>query len=105
MKRINLSFISILILMLVFATVMSSVFINFDNKSISTKHTKHIEDSLTSVIALCYALEGKYPDDIYYIQNNYGFQIDEERYIYHYEKFAANIMPDIRVFVKPNGGK
>jgi hypothetical protein len=45
----------------------------------------------------CYALEGQYPPDIAYLQEQYGLQIDMDRYMVHYEVFAENIMPDITV--------
>jgi len=105
MKKISLPKVSIIVILIVFSIVIGSIFISFDQKSVSKRQTKYIEKSIISAIALCYALEGKYPDDIYYMRDNYGIQLDEQRYIYHYEKFASNIMPSLRVFVKPTGGK
>ncbi len=45
----------------------------------------------------CYATEGRYPQDYNYLRQRYGVQVDEEKYIVHYEIFAENIMPDITV--------
>ncbi len=45
----------------------------------------------------CYATEGRYPQDYDYLRRYYGVQVDEEKYIVHYEIFAENIMPDITV--------
>ena len=42
-------------------------------------------------------LEGSYPETYGYLRDNYGLQIDEDRFIVHYEIFASNIMPDITV--------
>jgi hypothetical protein len=44
----------------------------------------------------CYALEGEYPPDIDYLREHYGLRV-EESFVYHYEGFASNIMPDITV--------
>ena len=32
-----------------------------------------------------------------YLEENYGIQIDRERYYVFYEGFASNVMPDITV--------
>lgn len=45
----------------------------------------------------CYAIEGRYPPSIEYLEENYGIQIDRERYHVFYSGFASNIMPEITV--------
>ncbi len=45
----------------------------------------------------CYASEGSYPPDLEYLEANYGLLLSRERYLYYYEVFAANVLPDIRV--------
>ena len=45
----------------------------------------------------CYAIEGRYPPSVQYLEDNYGIQIDEERYHVFYSAFASNLMPDITV--------
>ncbi len=49
----------------------------------------------------CYAVEGVYPPDIEYLQENYGLRINTDAYIVAYEAFAENQMPNIKV-VKRN---
>ena len=44
--------------------------------------------------------EGCYPPDVAYMQQYYGVQIDESRYLVHYRVFAENLMPEITVTVK-----
>ncbi len=59
------------------------------------------EETLRSAIARavvqCYAIEGRYPPSVEYLEENYGIQIDRERYYVFYEGFASNVMPDITV--------
>lgn len=100
MKRINLSLISLIVSVLIIAAVAAVVFLNFDESRQKQRQTDLTENSVMRTVAQCYALEGKYPDNLEYLQQNYGLQLDNERYIYHYEKFASNILPDIRVFEK-----
>lgn len=48
----------------------------------------------------CYALEGVYPPSYDYLKENYGIQIDEEKYTVFYDIFASNMMPDVTVIEK-----
>ena len=58
---------------------------------------QQLEDAVRRSAVACYAAEGIYPDDIAYLQEHYGIQIDEERYTVVYKVFASNLMPDITV--------
>lgn len=48
----------------------------------------------------CYAIEGRYPSSVEYLVDNYGIQIDGEKYVVFYEGFASNLMPDITVSLR-----
>ena len=48
-----------------------------------------------SLIHICF-----YPPSLDYLADNYGVVVDREHYIVHYDVFASNIMPDIRVVPK-----
>ncbi len=56
-----------------------------------------LEESVRRAVVSCYALEGSYPQDISYLEENYGLRIDESKYAVKYNVFASNIMPDIVV--------
>jgi hypothetical protein len=56
-----------------------------------------LTDALKRATVQCYAIEGMYPPDIQYLEDNYGISYDHKRFIVHYEVFAANILPDIIV--------
>ena len=58
---------------------------------------EQLEEAVRRSAVACYAAEGIYPDDIAYLQEHYGIQIDEERYTVVYKVFASNLMPDITV--------
>jgi len=60
-----------------------------------------LEDGIRRAAVSCYAIEGRYPDTIAYLEENYGVYVDEEEYAVFYEVFAANIMPDVTVIEKP----
>lgn len=84
---------------ILFAAVLLMMLYGFQSaaQSSEAERLRITEDNLRRSVVSCYALEGRYPPDIDYLQQEYGLQIDEEKYIIHYEIFAENIMPDITV--------
>lgn len=56
-----------------------------------------LQKAVTRASVQCYAIEGRYPPSVQYLVDNYGIQIDEERYAVFYSGFASNVMPDITV--------
>lgn len=48
----------------------------------------------------CYSIEGIYPPNVKYIEDNYNFTYDKTKYYIHYDAFASNIMPTIEVYEK-----
>ncbi|HBR07751.1 MAG TPA: hypothetical protein DD735_02505 [Clostridiales bacterium] len=56
-----------------------------------------LADSIRRAAVSCYAIEGRYPDTLAYLTDNYGVYVDETEYAVFYEVFASNIMPDVTV--------
>jgi len=56
-----------------------------------------LEDSIRRAVVICYAVEGRYPSSIEYIEEHYGIHIDRTKYVVHYDVFASNLLPDITV--------
>ncbi len=67
------------------------------------EHKRQLEDSLRLAAVSCFASEGFYPPDLAYLEDNYGIQIDHDRYTVFYEVFAVNLMPDITVLEVDQG--
>ena len=42
-------------------------------------------------------MEGRYPESIQYLIDNYGIQVDFDKYAVSYEIFAENIKPRVKV--------
>ena len=84
---------------LLFAVIMLLMLYGFQDaaQSSQAEGLRMAEDNLRRAVVSCYALEGRYPPDVKYLQEQYGLQLNEEKYIVHYELFAENIMPDITV--------
>lgn len=59
-----------------------------------------LKDAIYRSSVQCYAIEGYYPPNIEYLENNYGIVVDHNKYVINYSVFASNIMPEIEVFLK-----
>ncbi|HCD42476.1 MAG TPA: hypothetical protein DEQ64_01820 [Lachnoclostridium sp.] len=62
-----------------------------------TKGAETLRDAIRRASVQCYAIEGRYPPNVEYLEENYGIQIDRNRYDIFYSGFASNFMPDITV--------
>ena len=85
--------------LLLFIIVLLMMLYGFQNtaESSAQEQLRLTEESLRRAVVSCYALVGRYPADIDYLKEYYGLQLNEKKYIVHYEIFAENIMPDITV--------
>lgn len=97
LNQIN-TFFTTLFLVLVLLIAVPSI-INYDEKS-DELNVETIQDTVIKYIIQCYASEGSYPKDLYYLEENYGLILDEEKYTYVYEVFASNVMPEVKVYIK-----
>ncbi|MCH5252594.1 MAG: hypothetical protein J1F22_06440 [Lachnospiraceae bacterium] len=98
-RKISFSYIKILIL---FAVLAVAVF--FLCKGVQrmeagqqAESLKQLDSSIRKATMTCYATEGVYPPTIQYLKENYGIQIDEDRFTVFYEIYGDNMMPDITV--------
>lgn len=57
-----------------------------------------IEQAAKKAAIECYAIEGVYPADLSYLEDNYYLNIDHNNYYVIYDSIASNFMPDIQVF-------
>lgn len=58
---------------------------------------KTLQAAVNRACVQCYAIEGRYPPSVEYLEEHYGIRIDEKRYAVFYNGFASNIMPEITV--------
>jgi hypothetical protein len=107
MKRLSLSFVSILVSLAIIAII--AVFVVVSTRGFGGQYEgrklSQVRDTVLSYIAQCYALEGAYPPDLKYLEDNYGLIMDTGRYIYHYDMFASNIFPDVKVLIISKAGE
>ena len=59
-----------------------------------------LEEALMRVAVHSYAVNGYFPESLAYIEEHFAVYIDRSRFVVHYNIFAANMLPDIRVFLR-----
>lgn len=57
---------------------------------------KAIQNGITE----CYALEGFYPENLEYLEENYGISYNKDRFFVGYQPRGQNLMPDVTIIVK-----
>ena len=56
---------------------------------------------LTALSNARYDIRHGYPPDLAYLVDNYGVQVDTQRFTVVYQLHASNLMPDITVLDRP----
>ena len=92
MKKNIFAPVFIIIILLFFMSGLSNL-----DRDHSAQNKQQLENALWRCAVACYAAEGMYPPDLKYLEDNYGVQINKERYTVKYEYIASNLMPDITV--------
>ena len=59
-----------------------------------------IRETVEAGARQCYVVEGVYPPDLDYLENNYGLKINREDFYVTYDTFASNLPPDVIVTPK-----
>lgn len=59
-----------------------------------------LRQSARKAVVQCYSIEGEYPQDVEYLEENYGLEYNHEKYFIDYDLFASNVMPNVDVFEK-----
>jgi len=94
----NFKFISVIIIIVLIAYMYIAV----DNAQRKSDEESYniLSDAIIRSAVQCYAIEGFYPPDIEYLENNYGLLVDHNKYFVSYSVFASNIIPEVQVFLK-----
>ena len=88
-----------LLSIILFAAILGLFLWGLGSAEVNSKaeQKRVLEESIRRAVVSCYALEGDYPQNLKYIEDNYGVKIDKSKFEVHYSIFAANIMPQITV--------
>ena len=79
-------------LVVVFAVAV----LNFSGRT-GAREEDTLRKAVTRASVQCYAIEGRYPPSVEYLEENYGVQINRKKYNVFYDGFASNVMPEITI--------
>lgn len=98
MKNARRYMLSILSFVLVFILLFMAV----QNTASSSKKSQKssLEKAVYRGILECYALEGKYPESLKYLVNEYNILYNTDEYAIEYEVIASNILPVVTIIEK-----
>ena len=66
----------------------------------SAEQTEALELAISRGIAHCYATEGRYPESLEYLLEEYGISYDADKYFVDYQVLGQNIFPDVTIIEK-----
>lgn len=70
------------------------------NRDLSEQAAAALRQTVIDAAVQCYAVEGKYPESLDVLEQEYGVQINHARFIVTYDVFASNQLPDVTVLEK-----
>ncbi len=90
----------IILTVIIFAVVAGLLYGQIKNMSgeVGQSDKDMLKDALENAVVTCYAIEGRYPESLEYIEEHYGVKIDREKYFVDYEKNLINMKPQISVY-------
>jgi hypothetical protein len=71
--------------------------LNVLNARSDTELTSSLKSTVLRTLLTCYAVEGRYPSEVSYLQQYYGLTYDSDRYIVSLHAFAENLLPVVDV--------
>ena len=89
---------SLLFVIIISAVLIAGIF--YISNMGSEQGIKLTREAAVRTAVECYAIEGIYPPNVQYMEDNYNLRYDKTKYYIHYDAFASNIMPTIEVYEK-----
>jgi len=87
----------LLVLALLLLAGLTAFIFARSGRDVSEEGAAAIRETVRLSALQCYVVEGVYPPDLQYLEDNYGLQINKEDYYVVYDCFSSNLPPSIRV--------
>ena len=88
------------VLLVGIAAVLASLAWGGSGRDLSEEGAVAIRTAVQRSALQCYAVEGVYPPNLRYLEENYGLQVNERDYYVTYDAFASNLPPTVIVQAK-----
>lgn len=76
--------------------------VNSVGSTTDAKQLEGLKTALARSISQCYAVEGRYPEDLQYLKEHYGLTYDETAFLVDYDSLGGNLIPEVTVLKKSN---
>ena len=83
------------LLPIVICLIMAAVLWGSSSRIFSETQKRQEESTKNAV--QCYAVEGRYPESLSYLEQHYGVSYDKDKFIVSYEITGSNRMPQVTV--------
>ena len=80
--------------------IVLGVFVLFSNSMTSTNVAREkeiLQNAIDRSVTQCYALEGVYPANLEYLEENYGLIYNKKQFFVDYQYIGGNLRPDITI--------
>ncbi len=85
------------IFVLVAVLVAFTFFANSMTGTNAAREKEILANAIDRSITQCYALEGVYPDNLTYLEEEYGLTYNKDRFFVDYQYIGSNLRPDITI--------
>ena len=89
----------VLLILAVFL-VIAAVAIILPDDGMNEESAQAIRYAVEQSARQCYVVEGVYPPNTEYLEENYGLQVNRRNYYITYNAFASNMPPAVKVTLK-----
>ncbi len=95
-KNQTLGYILSLTAMAAVVAVFAAAVLNFSGRT-GAREEETLRKAVARASVQCYAIEGRYPPSVGYLEENYAIQINRKKDNVFYDGFASNVMPEITI--------
>ena len=86
-----------MVVFIVLFVVLAGMLTSGTGSRVADKQLEFLTDAIRRSAVQCYALEGRFPDNLAYLEENYGLIIDHKNFAVYYEPMGGNLIPQIKV--------
>ena len=85
------------VILLALVLIAFSLFASSMSKTNASQEKEILQKAIDRSITQCYALEGVYPDNLAYLEQEYGLTYNKEHFFVDYQYIGSNLRPDITI--------
>lgn len=90
------------IISIIIFTVIAVLFflaVDATGRSSIAREQESLQSAIARDIVQCYAIEGRYPPNLEYLEQHYGLTYDKKTFFIDYMPIAANLYPDVTILL------